>query len=98
MLQQYQLCTRRRTILISIIIINLFCIGVTLSSEKHYSLWYKQPAEKWSEEALPIGNGRMGAMLFGGAEKERIQFNEQSLWSVDNHWDGAYETGDQGFG
>lgn len=43
-------------------------------------LWYKQPAVKWTE-ALPIGNGRMGAMLFGGVENDRIQFNEETLWS-----------------
>lgn len=61
-------------------------------------IWFSQPAQKWDAEALPIGNGRMGAMLFGGVEKERIQFNEQSLWSGDNNWDGEYETGDHGFG
>lgn len=43
-------------------------------------LWYKQPAVKWTE-ALPIGNGRIGAMLFGGVENDRIQFNEETLWS-----------------
>jgi len=84
--------------LLLIFVIYLFCAGVTIASEKHYSLWYKQPAEKWSDDALPIGNGRMGAMLFGGVSHERIQFNEQSLWSGDNNWDGAYETGDHGFG
>lgn len=61
-------------------------------------LWYKQPAQKWETEALPIGNGRMGAMLFGGVKDDHIQFNEQSLWSGDNNWDGAYETGNHGFG
>src|SRR5210317_596229 len=44
-------------------------------------LWYDQPATKWMTEALPIGNGPMGAMLFGGTDIERIQFNEISLWS-----------------
>ncbi len=46
-------------------------------------LWYNQPADQWMTEALPIGNGPMGAMLFGGTEIERIQFNEISLWSGD---------------
>ncbi len=41
-------------------------------------LWYDAPASHWLE-ALPVGNGRMGAMLFGGVAKERIQFNEQTL-------------------
>ncbi|MCE9555982.1 MAG: glycoside hydrolase family 95 protein [Planctomycetes bacterium] len=44
-------------------------------------LWYDRPAEKWLTEALPIGNGPMGAMLFGGTGIERVQFNEISLWS-----------------
>ena len=42
-------------------------------------LWYRQPAKEW-EEALPLGNGRMGAMVFGGVEQERIQVNEESVW------------------
>lgn len=84
-------------ILFLLLSISLLISRAALSSDSH-KLWYKQPAEKWSDEALPIGNGRMGAMLFGGVEKERIQFNEQSLWSGDNNWDGAYETGDHGFG
>lgn len=61
-------------------------------------LWYAKPARDWSKQALPIGNGRLGAMLFGGLAVERIQFNESSLWSGDNNWDGEYETGDHGFG
>ncbi len=44
-------------------------------------LWYDRPAKAWMTEALPIGNGPMGAMLFGGTEVERIQFNEISLWT-----------------
>ena len=46
-------------------------------------MWYDKPAKVWMTEALPIGNGPMGAMLFGGTEVERIQFNEISLWSGD---------------
>ncbi len=43
-------------------------------------LWYKKPAEKWTD-ALPIGNGRLGAMVFAGTAQERIQFNEETLWT-----------------
>jgi len=43
-------------------------------------IWYRQPAAKWTE-ALPLGNGRVGGMLFGAAPKERIQLNEESLWA-----------------
>ncbi|MFG0255185.1 MAG: glycoside hydrolase N-terminal domain-containing protein, partial [Rhodopirellula sp. JB053] len=47
------------------------------------TLWYDRPAQVWMTEALPIGNGPLGAMLFGGTDTERIQFNEISLWSGD---------------
>lgn len=43
-------------------------------------LWYKQGAASWNE-ALPLGNGRLGAMIFGGAETERLCLNEDTLWS-----------------
>jgi len=43
-------------------------------------LWYSKPAEKWAE-ALPVGNGRLGAMVFGGTGSERIQLNEQTIWT-----------------
>ncbi|GAA4878035.1 glycoside hydrolase family 95 protein [Paenibacillus vulneris] len=43
-------------------------------------LWYKQEARNWFE-ALPVGNGRFGGMVFGGAERERIALNEDTLWS-----------------
>lgn len=42
-------------------------------------LWYQKPAEAWTD-ALPIGNGRLGAMVFGGVEREQIQLNEETLW------------------
>ena len=42
-------------------------------------LWYRKPAKVW-EEALPVGNGRLGAMVFGGVADERIQLNENTLW------------------
>ena len=43
------------------------------------ALWYRQPAREWVE-ALPLGNGRLGAMVFGGIEEERLQLNEATLW------------------
>lgn len=42
-------------------------------------LWYRQPAREW-EEALPLGNGRLGAMVFGGVSDECLQMNEESMW------------------
>jgi alpha-L-fucosidase 2 len=44
------------------------------------TLWYRQPAQKWTE-ALPVGNGRVGAMIFGGVTQERLQLNEDTLWA-----------------
>jgi len=44
------------------------------------TLWYRQPAEVW-EEALALGNGRLGAMVYGGVPTEHIQFNEATFWS-----------------
>lgn len=43
-------------------------------------LWYRQPATQWTE-ALPIGNGRIGAMIFGGTTRERLQLNDDTLWT-----------------
>jgi alpha-L-fucosidase 2 len=64
----------------------LFClIGVGFGAESsRLMLWYDKPATAW-EQALPIGNGRMGAMIFGGVEKDRIQFNESTLWTGAPH-------------
>ena len=49
-------------------------------ADTHCLLWYRQPAKKWTE-ALVLGNGRLGAMLFGSHPKERLQLNEESLWA-----------------
>ena len=49
-------------------------------SESGNTLWYRQPAAKWAE-ALPIGNGRLGAMIFGGLPNEKIQINEDTIWA-----------------
>jgi len=55
-------------------------LGSAKESPNQLKLWYTQPAKKWTE-ALPIGNGRLGAMIFGGVENDRIQFNEETLWT-----------------
>ncbi|MEO6851933.1 MAG: glycoside hydrolase family 95 protein, partial [Mucilaginibacter sp.] len=48
--------------------------------QTNLKLWYKQPAKVWTE-ALPVGNGRLGAMVFGGVKQELIQLNESTLWT-----------------
>lgn len=50
------------------------------SAEAEWKLWYKQPASRW-EEALPVGNGRIGGMIYGGVKQELIALNEDTLWS-----------------
>ena len=50
------------------------------ADKNNLRLWYKAPADQWVE-ALPVGNGRLGAMVFGGFDVERIQLNEATLWS-----------------
>jgi alpha-L-fucosidase 2 len=60
-----------------------------LTSGPELELWYDSPAEDWNQ-ALPIGNGRLGAMVFGGTSQERIQLNEESVWTRQ----GSYEDRD----
>lgn len=48
--------------------------------QRDLALWYTQPAQTWTE-ALPVGNGRLGAMVFGDTDIERIQLNEESVWT-----------------
>src|SRR6267142_6792054 len=50
------------------------------SHRRDLRLWYRQPAANWNE-ALPIGNGRLAAMVFGGPQWERIQLNEDTIWA-----------------
>jgi alpha-L-fucosidase 2 len=54
------------------------------ASESDFNLTYDKPAAKWTE-ALPVGNGRIGAMVFGGTEDERLQINEDTLWGGGPH-------------
>lgn len=49
-------------------------------------IWFNQPADNWNN-ALPVGNGRLGAMVFGGVEKERLELNEESVWTGEPRWD-----------
>lgn len=54
--------------------------GLADAFDPSTSLWFSAPAIKW-DEALPVGNGRLGAMVFGGVEEERLQLNEDTYWS-----------------
>ena len=75
------------TLLVISTLITNFCFA----QSQNYKLWYNKPAVKWTD-ALPIGNGRLGAMIFAGLESDRIQFNEETLWTGeprDYHREGA---------
>lgn len=64
----------RFSLLIAVVLIS------SIVSAQPLQLWYIQPAQKWTE-ALPIGNGRLGAMIFGGIAQDHLQFNEETLWT-----------------
>ena len=49
-------------------------------------IWFNKPAADWNE-ALPVGNGKLGAMIFGGIEKERLELNESTVWTGEQRWD-----------
>lgn len=59
---------------------SLSAVGQTSDTTGLLKLWYKQPATEWTE-ALPVGNGRLGAMVFGGVDTAQFQLNDATLWS-----------------
>ncbi|MEO6000093.1 MAG: glycoside hydrolase N-terminal domain-containing protein [Chitinophagaceae bacterium] len=68
-----------RLICLLVFIVDTFNLSAQ-NKTPELKLWYRQAAAKWTD-ALPIGNGRMGGMIFGGVDKDRIQFNEETLWT-----------------
>ena len=56
------------------------CLGAVLTAQQSPRLWYKTPAADWSQ-ALPIGNGRLAGMVYGGTADEQIQLNEESIYA-----------------
>ncbi|WP_342087482.1 glycoside hydrolase family 95 protein [Dyadobacter sp. OTU695] len=69
-----------RPLIQTIILLTLVILKCHAQGTTPLKLWYKQPAKQW-EEALPIGNGPLAAMIFGGVTTEQIQFNEETLWT-----------------
>ncbi|KAA6342688.1 hypothetical protein EZS27_009590 [termite gut metagenome] len=88
--------TNNKMVRILLLFVFLFSL-ITVRSEtikppqSDLTLWYKQPATDWMTTALPIGNGRIGAMIFGGVEHEHVQFNDKSLWTGSKNSRGAYQ-------
>jgi alpha-L-fucosidase 2 len=87
------ICTRTRLVAFAFCTVAVVGSAATLGGaaqnasevqKRDMVLWYRQPGEKWLE-AMPIGNGYMGAMVFGGIRQERIALNESSFWSGRPH-------------
>lgn len=73
-------------------IVFLITVAATLLAQAQTPrIWDIHPASNWMTEAYPMGNGRMGGMVFGGISREHIQFNEQSLWTGDETETGNYQ-------
>jgi len=70
-------------LLLLFMIMTISCQQVKHDQDK-LRLFYNQPAKEWTE-AVPVGNGYMGAMVYGTVEKEHIQFNEETLWTGKPH-------------
>lgn len=75
----------KQKIILVFLVLSIFGNNISVFSQSNLisdelTLWFKQPAADWNE-ALPIGNGKLGAMVFGGIENERLQLNEESVWS-----------------
>ncbi len=66
--------------------------GAEGDSGSELKIWFTAPASNWESEALPLGNGRLGCMVFGSVSDERIQLNEDSLWTGDENPSGQYES------
>jgi len=61
------------------------------SPDSKFCLWYREPAVQWMTQALPLGNGQFGGMIFGGIRKEEVQFNDKTLWAGDTSHYGSYQ-------
>jgi alpha-L-fucosidase 2 len=70
----------KNLLLVVSLVCSTFCYAQNKTSDPSLKLWYNNPANNWNE-ALPIGNGRLGAMVFGNPAKEQLQLNEETVWS-----------------
>ena len=66
------------------------CLTHTTAAPDNLVLWYDKPATDWQQQALPLGNGSLGCMVFGGVENEHIQFNHDTLWVGSEEDTGSY--------
>jgi len=66
--------------ILAIAVLIVIAANVNGQNDPYLKLWYNKPASPW-EAALPLGNGKTGAMVFGGIAQEQLQLNEGYLWS-----------------
>ncbi|MGV8829522.1 MAG: glycoside hydrolase family 95 protein [Breznakibacter sp.] len=76
-----------------LLILLLMVMTAAAKNKPLLKLWYDAPAKDWMTEALPIGNGYLGAMIFGGTAVEEIQFNEETLWEGGPNPETGYNIG-----
>ncbi|WP_372775419.1 glycoside hydrolase N-terminal domain-containing protein [Mangrovibacterium sp.] len=76
--------SKKKNIIVLLLAFTGLCLAQTASAQSGNRLFYEKPAELWTE-ALPVGNGRLGAMIYGDVQHEHIQFNEETLWTGEPH-------------
>ncbi|MGF7140641.1 glycoside hydrolase family 95 protein [Roseimarinus sediminis] len=78
-METYKKYKQKTFISTALLMLLMLGVGCSTSEQNKAELWYDEPALEW-EEALPIGNGRLGAMIFGDPANEHLQLNEETLW------------------
>ncbi|NOQ98308.1 MAG: glycoside hydrolase family 95 protein [Calditrichae bacterium] len=73
-----------KNLLSTLVVLILFVQIKNVCAQSENTLFYNEPSKKWVE-AIPLGNGRIGAMVYGGVAQEQIQFNEETLWTGEPH-------------
>ena len=79
--------------MIATLLITVLTGSISAANQRELKLWYDAPAKTWTD-ALPLGNGRLGAMVFGTPEQERIQINEETIWGGGPHNNVNYKAKD----
>jgi hypothetical protein len=69
-----------KAVLFLLLLFSSFWLSAQTAQPDNLKLWFRHPASNWNE-ALPVGNGRLGARAFGGVYAERLQLNEETVWS-----------------
>ena len=72
--------TTKTIIMLAVVLPQSLLHAKGLDSRENMMIWYHQPAKDWNA-ALPLGNGRLGAVVFGGVEQERLQINDDTFWT-----------------